>query len=364
MASITTFKTASGKEYTRSDFWFADGNIVLVVRHAIFKVHRGQLERHSDIFRDLFSIPQPEEQDMIDGCPWIELHDTPSDVLYLLTALYDGLYFAKSNALTFPALAGVLRLSNKYLIDHLRRRCLIRLRTDWPATLAGWDVREKQATDPAGRYIPRDSFPHPILVIQLAQELNLSDLIPAALYDLSRYGPRKIVAGAVPPTSLLPAVFADPSEAKSEEENGRVVLPRQELYTVLSGRESGQRYLATFVEKELSARPVSANCANKANENGRVCRESFYFIMLNVMRSVGGIASGRDADPLFTLVQAVDMLSRTDFSDGVKQCGLKICASCKADFTQTASKAREDVWEQIPVWFGLKNSVTMVSKSL
>jgi hypothetical protein len=65
------------------------------------------------------------------------------------------------------------------------------------------------------------------------------------------------------------------------------------------------------------------------------CIESFYFILLNVLRSVGGIACGRDGDPLFTLVQAVDMQSRTDFSDGVRQHGLKMCERCKGDFAET-----------------------------
>jgi hypothetical protein len=55
------------------------------------------------------------------------------------------------------------------------------------------------------------------------------------------------------------------------------------------------------------------------------CRESFYFIVLNVLRSVGGIACGRDADPLFTLLQAVEMCERTDFSDGTRMCGLRMC---------------------------------------
>jgi hypothetical protein len=65
----------------------------------------------------------------------------------------------------------------------------------------------------------------------------------------------------------------------------------------------------------------------------RYCVESFYFILLNVLRSVGGgggIACGRDGDPLFTLVQAVD----TDFSDGVRERGLKMCERCKGDFAE------------------------------
>lgn len=75
----------------RSDMWFDDGNIVLVAEHVAFKVHRGQLERHSDIFQDLFSVPQPDNQVLFDNRAWVQLHDSPSDLLYLLRALYDGL---------------------------------------------------------------------------------------------------------------------------------------------------------------------------------------------------------------------------------------------------------------------------------
>src|SRR5882762_5447020 len=80
------------RHLVRSDFWFRDGNIVIIAGSAAFKVHRGQLERHSEIFSDLFSIPQPLEQDLIDGCSYVELPDCPSDVFYFLSALYDGLY--------------------------------------------------------------------------------------------------------------------------------------------------------------------------------------------------------------------------------------------------------------------------------
>ena len=79
------------QEKIRSDFWFHDGNIVLLVGHVAFKVHRGQLERHSEVFRDILSIPQPTDSPKQDGCPMIELFDCPTDVWYLLKALYDGL---------------------------------------------------------------------------------------------------------------------------------------------------------------------------------------------------------------------------------------------------------------------------------
>lgn len=73
------------------DIWFEDGNVVLVAECVAFKVHRGQLERHSEIFRDLFSLPQPLDQPMFEGFPIVQLYDSPSDITFLLRALYDGL---------------------------------------------------------------------------------------------------------------------------------------------------------------------------------------------------------------------------------------------------------------------------------
>ncbi|KAF8168565.1 hypothetical protein B0H34DRAFT_64923 [Crassisporium funariophilum] len=341
----------------RSDFWFNDGNLIIIAGLAAFKVHRGQLERHSEVFSDLFSIPQPKDPELIDGCSCVELQDCPSDVFYFLGALYDGLYFKSPRSSDFPAIAAVLRLSTKYLVEHLRQRCLARLEADWPSTLAGWDLRERHSTDETGRYVPRDCCPHPILVIELALDMNLPSILPAALYDLSRYGPSKILSGAVSPTTAY--------EQKISQLHGipfplekPVRLSRDMLCRTLRGRESTQRYMAGFISKDLHGRIPSADCLNRHEKEGpsRPCHESFYFIMLNILRSVGGIACGRDADPLYTLVQATEMLFRTDFSDGQRQCGLKLCQPCKADFAASASKARETVWSQIPQWFALVES--------
>ena len=101
------------------------------------------------------------------------------------------------------------------------------------------------------------------------------------------------------------------------------------LCQVLRGREASQRFIATFIARDLNHRPPAAECLNRNDDNTDLIihpyRESFYFIMLNILRSVGGIANDRDADPLFTLIQATEMLFRTDFSDGRRQCGLRLC---------------------------------------
>ncbi|KIJ93589.1 hypothetical protein K443DRAFT_135000 [Laccaria amethystina LaAM-08-1] len=336
-----------------SDFWFLDGNIVLVAESAAFKVHRGQLERHSEVFSDLFSIPQPQEQELIDGCNWVELHDRASDLFYFLSAIYDGLYFKNPCPEDFPVVAAVLRLSTKYLAEHLRLHCLARLDLDWPTTLGGWDMRELEATDSHGRYFPRETYPHPILVIELALEMSIPSILPSAFYDLSRYCPSKIFAGA----TYLPCAF-DVIVSKNSSIPPllqSVTLPHDMIIRIFRGRDTAQRYLADFVSRELDCREPCAQCTNRGDKDypSRVCHESFHFIMLNVFRSVSGIATGRDADPLFSLVQAMEMLTRTDFSDGQRQCGLNICYPCKLDVAACVSKARKEVWDLLPFWFGL-----------
>ncbi|KAF7298524.1 BTB domain-containing protein [Mycena indigotica] len=344
------------KNFARSRLWFCDGNIILVAASVAFKVHRGQLQRHSEVFDGLFNIPQPPEQDLLEGCPWFEIYDSPTDVFHFLTALYDGLYFSIPHAHDFPIIASVLRCSTKYLVEHLRQRCMARLEVEWPTTLAGWDSREQAATDALGHYAPRTSCAHPILLIDLAVELNLPFLLPAAMYDLARYGPSKIYSGTTVPalTSSIPTTLDADSPLSTMN------LPEAFLVATFRGREAAQHYLANFVSTELEGRSPAAECLYLTEDPpSRRCRESFYFITLNVLRSVGGIACGRDADPLFTLVQAMDMLSRTDFSDGQKQCGLKMCHVCKLDFAKTAQTAREEVWQLLPSWFGLEEKKEM-----
>jgi hypothetical protein len=246
----------------------------------------------------------------------------------------------------------VLRVSNKYFFDHLRERCLIRLNHDWPSTLDGWDRREKEATDFDGRYHPRNFYPHPLLVIRLALDLNIPSILPAAYYDLSRYSCSRIMGGVVPSVSAFER-YQNPGSVKKP-----LTLTRLQFTQIAKGRESGQDYMANFISTSLWSRKPSPDCSykNDLKNPSQPCQESFYFIMLNVLRSIGGIAFGRDADTLFSLIQAIEMLSRTDFSDGEKRSGLRMCIPCKLEFATCAARARQEVWESLPAWFGLDDT--------
>lgn len=159
------------------------------------------------------------------------------------------------------------------------------------------------------------------------------------------------------PPCVNPRIPPEPDRTGSDsssEETTLLVLQHDDLKMVFLGREAGQRYISKFIDEALVSRPLSADCLNRHLDAGRVCRESSYYVMLNILRAVGGISHGRDADPLFTLTQVVEMLSRTDFTDGVRQCGLRMCGSCKSDMTECADKARREVWGLIPGWFNLQ----------
>ena len=82
---------------TRSDLWFADGNIIIQAsfpdktRENLYKLHRGVLGYHSTIFKDLFEVASSNSSQTFEGLPLVDLHDDPADLECFLRALYDPL---------------------------------------------------------------------------------------------------------------------------------------------------------------------------------------------------------------------------------------------------------------------------------
>jgi hypothetical protein len=71
------------------DLWFEDGNIVLITSNIAFRVHRSILSRHSRVFRNMLTIPQPADSLKVEDCPVMHLSDSGDDVQYFVNALYD-----------------------------------------------------------------------------------------------------------------------------------------------------------------------------------------------------------------------------------------------------------------------------------
>ncbi|KAF5352848.1 hypothetical protein D9756_006344 [Leucocoprinus leucothites] len=176
------------------DFWFRDGSIVLCVDKTLFRVHQTILGKHSEVFEDMFSLPQPtaEEEDTVEGCRVVMLHDSRDDFVDLLSAIYDPSYFDDlpsdadlGQVLTF--VSGILKLSTKYLIRSFRQRCIALLTSKFPTTFV--DYVAKSNRDPPEKY-DSDSV---MRVAVLAQENNVPEILPYAYYCIARMSPRRIL---------------------------------------------------------------------------------------------------------------------------------------------------------------------------
>lgn len=81
---------------------------------------------------------------------------------------------------------------------------------------------------------------------------------------------------------------------------------------------------------------------------------------IDIFRCIGGVSIGRDADPLFTLSQGMDRLTRPDKSEGERARAL-MCGSCKVELLSDCTRGREAAWALIPEWFGLVEESKEVS---
>ncbi|KAJ7804998.1 hypothetical protein B0H14DRAFT_3485633 [Mycena olivaceomarginata] len=141
---------------------YSSGIVIIIACSVAFKVHR-ELRRHSEVLDDLFSIPQPKDQDLYDGWPWGELG------------------FGRWSH--FPAVTAVLHRSTKYLVKRLRQRSMTRRLPSLPGT---------SATKPPPTPLGTTTCPYPLLVIDLALTLSpdLAHLPPAELYARLPCSPR------------------------------------------------------------------------------------------------------------------------------------------------------------------------------
>ena len=62
------------------EFWFDDGNIIVVAGDTAFKLYKGVLSSVSPVFKDLFSMPQPDNPETMDDCLVVRLNDSATEL--------------------------------------------------------------------------------------------------------------------------------------------------------------------------------------------------------------------------------------------------------------------------------------------
>nr|GAT55199.1 predicted protein [Mycena chlorophos] len=167
-----------------SEYFFDDGNIILQVESAQFRLHKTVLAMHSTVFRDMFTVPLPADEPLVDNCAVVVLSgDSPEDWNHLLSAMYPKRSAHEKQTVEF--VCALLRLSTKYDIPEFRRQWLSRLREELPATLPEydngrneWKYLEAQSDGDDDDYII-------LSLINLAREIGIHSILPMALYCLA-----------------------------------------------------------------------------------------------------------------------------------------------------------------------------------
>ncbi|KAF8878450.1 hypothetical protein BD779DRAFT_1447710 [Infundibulicybe gibba] len=139
--------------------------------------------KESTIFRDMLSIPQPRNPEVIEDSLIIRLPDAAEEVEHFFKAIFDDKYFQPPPAQTsFEAVKAILRLSHKYHVPSLRERALRHLDTAYPMTLAAWDERSVARSFP-----PATRFEDKFALLQIATEVSATWFLPSLFYSCCTY---------------------------------------------------------------------------------------------------------------------------------------------------------------------------------
>ncbi|KDR69944.1 hypothetical protein GALMADRAFT_255256 [Galerina marginata CBS 339.88] len=177
---------------TRSNIWFEDGNIIIQAQMIQFRVHKGVLGRHSNVFQDVFSVPHsggPRSE----GCPILNLADRPEDWQNVLITLYDGSLKAYKSVdnMTFSMAESLLRLGKKYEFDNLYGLAIEYFQATRPRTLDLWQKKY------IGQDRPNSTTFHDFDLVNLLVDSGITSLLPTSLYAcLECYDLEEILRGS------------------------------------------------------------------------------------------------------------------------------------------------------------------------
>ncbi|KAJ7490881.1 hypothetical protein FB451DRAFT_1221319 [Mycena latifolia] len=282
-----------------ANVWFEDGTLIIDTGNVLHRVSRSILAARSSVFKDMFSLPQPPDAETLQGCPVVRLQDSPDDILVFLRAIFDAEFFMPYPApTTFNAVAGILRLSNKYEVPYLRRRALVHLSSVYPTKLSDLDVSTQTDAPAWKRRSWKTSVSIHVTAIVLAREVNAPWIIPYAFYRLGNVSEAKIIQKAL--CSTLP-------------EGWSATLTSCDILRFLY-------YPSTAIE-------------------GCTSREACTSARLRAFTYL--------KEPLAQLTDPLFIWEPEDWAE------FKICSACSTSLKQTHQEARQAFWDKLPEMYGM-----------
>ncbi|KAH9932291.1 uncharacterized protein B0H18DRAFT_845962, partial [Fomitopsis serialis] len=164
--------------------WFSDGNIDIIAQGTAFRVHRGVLTIHSELFRDMLSIPQPTDAGDAGHIPVVEVTDSADNMRHLLLALYYNnslSHFKPYTQAEFAVVSSLARIAHKYQVKNVLDEAMSRIKAVYPDNLDDFlEVLNERPPDLPMRSKDIDS----LHVLQIARLVGDTSLLRPAFYRL------------------------------------------------------------------------------------------------------------------------------------------------------------------------------------
>ncbi|KAI0692577.1 hypothetical protein C8T65DRAFT_699468 [Cerioporus squamosus] len=158
-----------------AEFWYPDGNVVILVQDTAFKLYKARLSKYSIVFAGRFGEDSGEGRPTMEGCPVYEMEGlNVDDFRQFLEALETPFVFS-SNPPSQETSVSILRASQVLHCATTRAFAIDKLRSIWP------DDKPKL---PGGRMPWEDA----VRIIQVSRECGVPELRKRAFYEIVRGG--------------------------------------------------------------------------------------------------------------------------------------------------------------------------------
>ncbi|KAI0742391.1 hypothetical protein C8Q80DRAFT_1108999 [Daedaleopsis nitida] len=165
-------RSDTGELQRDKDFWFEDGSIVLHARNVAFKVYALPLIKHSPVFKDMLSLPQPDADGDVAALPVVSLSDSPEDLRHAFQILMPNDTLRPFGfKIHYNLISAWIRIGHKYEINSLVEHSIRYLRQLYPDNYADYEKFHAAAFD-GGKAIG---------IVNIARLTGAHRLLPAAL---------------------------------------------------------------------------------------------------------------------------------------------------------------------------------------
>lgn len=217
----------------------------------------------------------------------------------------------------FCVLAAFLRLGTKYEIEQLRSEAVNRISVEYPSQLDQWDTFQSKKSTMSQMHPERSNT---FDVINLAQEINMPSLLPAAFYTcVANYDIQEVLDGIV------------------RDDGSLATLPTTSQHKCMQGlhRLLKKQMQETFVWMDERFISESYTCIASGSGGGKKrCffekRDLFY-------------------KTWFSSPRCMALTPWIDFSEN------NMCMNCRDSSREAHYIGRIKIWQELPSMFGLGN---------